>query len=430
VNEIQKKIMDLIDEEFLVRTTEELVEIPSPTGHEAEAAQFMVDRYREAGLEAHLQHISEGRGNAIGVWRGSGGGYSLMFNGHLDTSYTGKEPELVQAGYKNKAVRDGEWLIGNGTNNMKSAVVSHLAAVRALLQAGVSIRGDIVLTAVAGEIEKMPVGGYQGVDFDGYGAGTKYLLSHGYMTDFCILGEPTALRMALANGGTIWFKVTTYGSMGHTIFGDFTTSAIERMATIQKGLREWITNYQKRHEFLGEHPHVNVAAIEGGWPYRCARSPIECHLYVDVRLVPGQRIQDVQAEFYHLIKSFNDKDPSLNAKVETFATLPPTAVSKKSLLAEVVQDSHESVLGSSPKIIFKPAYMDSTHLNRYGVQTVIYGPAGRCKTIEFGWAPEIGEHVYIPDLVLGAKVYAMAALAMCSRERNSAELVPDPFAGV
>ncbi len=430
MNTTEKKILDAVDEEFLISTTMGVVDIPSPTGHEAEAAKYMVERYREAGLEAYLQQISEGRYNAIGVLRGTGEGYSLMFNGHLDTSYTGQEPELTAPGYKNKAIRDGDWLIGNATNNMKSALVAHLGAVQALLKAGVSLRGDIVLTAVAGEIEKAAVDRYQGVDYDGYGAGTRYLLTHGYITDFCILGEPTALQVAPWNGGTIWFKLTTRGSMGHTVYGDFTTSAIERMEKIQAALREWIVGYRKRHEFMGEHPHVNVAAVEGGWPFRCARSPIECRLYVDVRLVPGQRIQDVHRGFLEFVASLNNQDPDLKAKVETLATLPPTGVCRDSLVIKALEQAHERVFGQPPKIIFKPAYMDSTHLNRYGVQTGIYGPAGKCKTVSFGWAPEIGEHVYIPDLVAGTKVYALAAMDLCSRKRDPRSLASDPFAGV
>ena len=47
------------------------------------------------GIRCQWQQVEEGRANALGVWEGAGGGKSLMFNGHMDTSYSGREPWLV-----------------------------------------------------------------------------------------------------------------------------------------------------------------------------------------------------------------------------------------------------------------------------------------------------------------------------------------------
>ena len=331
MDELQKKVIDAVDEEFLVKTTMELVDIPSPTGSEEEAARYMHAKYEEAGFEAHLQKVAEGRYNAVGISPGAGGGYSLMFNGHLDTSYSGEEPELTQPGYKNKAIREGDWIYGNGAANMKSADVAYLGAAKALADAGVELKGDIVLASVVGEIEKNRIDQYQDVLYDGYGVGTRHLISHGYLTDFCILGEPTGMQVAPWHGGTMWFKIITQGLMGHTCYGDYTASAIERMERVQAAIRKWIPEYRSRNEFLGERPHVNVAAIEGGWPYRCARSPIECRLYVDVRLVPGQRVQDVEVEFKAMIAQVNEEQPDIGAKVEVFSSHPPSGIPVDSL---------------------------------------------------------------------------------------------------
>ena len=92
MDDLQKKVVGAVDEDFLVQTTMELVDIPSPTGYEEAAARYMHAKYEEAGLEAHLQKVAEGRYNAVGILPEGGGGYSLMFNGHLDTSYSGEEP--------------------------------------------------------------------------------------------------------------------------------------------------------------------------------------------------------------------------------------------------------------------------------------------------------------------------------------------------
>ncbi len=430
MDELQKKVVEAVDEDFLVRTTMELVDIPSPTGSEEAAARYMSAKYEEAGLEAHLQKVADGRYNAVGVSPGTGGGYSLMFNGHLDTSYSGEEPELTQPGYKNKAILDGEWIIGNGAFNMKSADVSYLGAVKALADAGASLKGDVVLASVVGEIEKNRIDQYQDALYDGYGVGTRHLISHGYLTDFCILGEPTGMQVAPWHGGTAWFKITTRGLMGHTCYGDYTASAIERMERVQAAIRRWIPEYRSRNEFLGERPHVNVAAIEGGWPYRCARSPVECRLYVDVRLVPGQKIQDVQAEFKGVIEGVNREHPDVGARVEVFCSHPPSGIPVDSLPSEAMIRAHEEVMGEKPNVIVKTSYLDGAHMNRYGIQTITYGPAGHTTTTSYGWNADMGEHINVRTLVNATRVYALAALDICSRDRDPSVIPEDPHANL
>ena len=431
MDDLQRKVLDYVDRDFLVNTTMELVDIPSPTGSEEEAARYMNDKYIEVGLEGDLQKISEGRYNAVGSLNGSGGGYSLMFNGHLDTSYSGEEPELTQPGYKNKAILDGDLIIGNGAFNMKSADVSYLTAVKAIIDAGIEVKGDIVCAAGAGEIEKNRIDQYQDSLYDGYGVGSRYLISHGYMTDFCILGEPTGMQLAPWHGGTIWFKVTTRGTMGHTCYGDFTESAIEKMERVQSEIRKWITGYRERNVFLNERPHVNVAALEGVWPYRCARSPIECKLYVDVRMVPGQRVQDVQNEFKQMISELNESSDDINAKVEVYSSHPPSGIPVDSLPSRAMIDSHKAIMGEEPNLIIKTSYLDGAHMNRYGVQTITYGPAGVVKDIDatsgYGWNADLGEHISITTLYEATKIYALAALDICTRERDSKEIAPDPY---
>lgn len=59
----------------------------SETDGEKALVLHVVDQLKEMGVEARAQSFDEGRrANAIGVWKGAGGGKSLMFNGHLDTN--------------------------------------------------------------------------------------------------------------------------------------------------------------------------------------------------------------------------------------------------------------------------------------------------------------------------------------------------------
>ena len=58
----------------------------SQTPGERKLAEFMAESMKQTGLEAELTPVEGERVNAIGRWRGTGGGKSLMFNGHVDTN--------------------------------------------------------------------------------------------------------------------------------------------------------------------------------------------------------------------------------------------------------------------------------------------------------------------------------------------------------
>ena len=114
----------------------EMVDIPSPTGGEADMARYMVERMGRAGLKTRLQEVDPGRPNAIGSREGAGDGVNLLFTGHMDTSYDGDEDYLTGEGFKPKAVyRDG-WLWGLGANNMKSGTCGRAGGDRGHLPRG------------------------------------------------------------------------------------------------------------------------------------------------------------------------------------------------------------------------------------------------------------------------------------------------------
>jgi acetylornithine deacetylase len=127
--------------------------VPSPTGDEQAMGERVRDELADLGLQVQWQQVEDGRPNVVGLREGQGGGKSLMFNGHMDTSYSGEEPWLVgipgfqPAGF----VEDGR-VYGLGISNMKGALACYMAAVRALRDAGVRLRGDLMVACVSGGI--------------------------------------------------------------------------------------------------------------------------------------------------------------------------------------------------------------------------------------------------------------------------------------
>src|SRR5438270_3418475 len=134
----------------------------------------MRDELDELGLQVQWQQVEDGRANVLGTWAGAGGGPSLMFNGHLDTSYSGREPWLRDVpGFQPEGFEDEGRVYGLGISNMKGALACYVEALRALQDAGIHLKGDLLIAAVCGEIEKTQQGAEEGAEFRGYAAGSR-----------------------------------------------------------------------------------------------------------------------------------------------------------------------------------------------------------------------------------------------------------------
>src|SRR5204863_502148 len=120
-----------VDADRLVRLAVDLVSVPSPTGSEQAMGERVRDELEDMGLQVQWQEVEDGRPNVVGLWEGAGGGKSLMFNGHMDTSYSGREPWLAGIrGFQPQGfVQDGR-VYGLGISNMKGALACYLEAAR------------------------------------------------------------------------------------------------------------------------------------------------------------------------------------------------------------------------------------------------------------------------------------------------------------
>src|SRR6266404_4551361 len=208
--DLAKAILAEIREDEIVAMCCDVVNIPSATGEELEMGRYMRKTFEEMGLAVSWQEVEEARANVVGLWEGAGNGKSLMFNGHMDTSNTGRETFLTGLGYKPKAVIRDKMIYGLGIYNMKGALVCYTQAVKALMRAGVKLVGEIEKTQWSDE--------FVGKEFRGYGVGTHHMVNHGVLPDMCILGEPTDMQLVLGHYGTVWVRLSTRGHYVHTAF--------------------------------------------------------------------------------------------------------------------------------------------------------------------------------------------------------------------
>jgi acetylornithine deacetylase len=402
------RILAEVREDEIVSMSSDVINIPSPTGEELLMAQYMQSELQKIGLDVTWQEVEEARANVVGRWKGSGGGKNLMFNGHMDTSNTGREEFLTGIGYKPQAVVKDGFIYGLGIYNMKGALVCYTNAVKALQRAGVRLKGDVIIAAVAGEIEKTQWGEFKGKEYRGYGYGTHYLVNHGVLPDMCILGEPTDMRVVLEHFGSMWVRISCAGIYVHTAFceGREEMNSIRRMVELMPPILKWIERWEKKASYGGKKAIVNLGGIRGGHAWRASRTPEKTDLFLDVRVPPTIPMADARRDIQQVFFELQREHPDWGLEFETYVSVPGARISEEHEMIRAIDRNHERVTGKKPEREVVTWCSDASVLSRYGVETVNYGPSSGPRDKE-------GEKVRIQTLVEITKIYALIAAELC-----------------
>jgi acetylornithine deacetylase len=401
-----------IDTDRLVDWASRAISIPSFTGSEEEMARFVAETLTDLGLAVQWQQVEDGRANVLGTLAGAGDGPSLMFNGHVDTSYSGREPWIAHVpGFQPEPfVREGR-LYGLGISNMKGALACYVEAVRALLDAGVRLHGDLLVAAVCGEIEKAQHGEAQGAEYRGYATGTRHLVTHGGLADMCILGEPTEEKVVLGHFGSLWLRISTQGNFIHTAFseGKRDQNSILRAHEVLDAVQEWIPTWEDdpRNSYRGAKAIVNVGAIEGGFGWRVSRTPRHTDLFLDIRVPPTKEMGVAKREVLEWVRSLAERFPDYGIEGEVYVTAPGAEIEEGHELVAAIDVAHEQVFGSRPERDVTRWFSDASALTRYGIPTVNYGTSTGLMDVH------LGENLEIDGLVRTAEVYARVAMEVC-----------------
>ncbi len=407
-SELAKRIIAEVCESEIISMCCEVVNICSPTGEELRMAEYMRDTFERMGLPVTWQPVEENRPNVIARWQGAGYGRTLMFNGHMDTSNTGRESFLTGVGYKPHAVVKDGFIYGLGIYNMKGALVCYTQAVKALQRAGVGLEGSITIGAVVGEIEKAEWGKYKGSQYRGYGFGTRHFVAQGGLPDMCILGEPTDMKLVLEHAGSMWARISTTGIYVHTAFaeGRQSENALKRMHDVMQQVLQWSAQWRERAAWAGHEGVVNLGCLRAGDPWRASRTPPHADLFLDIRVPPTMEMADARAAVEALVHSLQKKFPDYGIEFETFVSVPGATICKDHEMVKAIEGNHARVVGAPPVHDTVLWCSDASTLSRHGVPTVNYGPSS-------GPRDQHGEKVAIKTLVDITKVYALTAAELC-----------------
>jgi acetylornithine deacetylase/succinyl-diaminopimelate desuccinylase-like protein len=388
----------------------------SPWGSERLLADEVLAWYREQGLGARLMPITDTRANVVARIPGSGEGPSILFNAHLDTEASGPEYDRLMAVPDPNLVggrRDGDRLFGHTILNDRGPMSLFMIAGRALRDAGAPLRGDVILTSVAGETGAAPVDEYEGVAYEGKGFGSSYLVRHGGIGNYALVAETTDFGLCWFNCGAAYYKITLRGRNMYTPrlrrpseLADH-PNAIVKAAHVVTAVEAWAAEFERRRSGptpCGEvNPKAQVGAIRGGLPWRPNRSSPYCALYVDVRTLPGEDVEEVTAALRAAVAA-----TGTGAEVELIMFKPGAEGQGVEPLADAVRHAHRHVRGSDAPAQVETAvvsmWRDTNVFNGAGIPSLTFGPSR-------GRADVQGEGFFaLDDLVDAAKMYALTAL--------------------
>ena len=338
--------------------------VPGGRG-EGEAAAFVARWCREHGLDAEV--LGGDRPSVIAVRRGTGGGRSLLLNGHLDTvGHAGMDAPLEPR------VAGGR-LYGRGSYDMKGALAAILVAATTT---GV-LRGDVVLTLVADE----ELGSI----------GTEAVLER-VSADAAVVVEPTELQLAVAHRGFVAFEIETAGVAAHGSRSDLGVDAIAKMGPVLVALDELQTRLQEgeRHPLVGT-ASIHASLIEGG--QELSSYPARCVLTGERRTLPGETRAEVEREL---------RDIAVDARVRIGPSREPYEADRDHPFVELMARAAGATEHAGALF-----WTDAALVAAAGIPTVLFGPSGAGAHAEVEW-------VDIPSLERVHDVVVAAATEWCA----------------
>ena len=406
-------VLALVDPRELVDLASALIRIPSFKTEETQVALFLEKFFRSRDYAVDLQEIEPGRFQTIATLRGTGGGASLMLNGHTDinalTRRWKRDPWTPSL--------EGDRLYGHGVQNMKGGLASIIMTAEAVRRSGVRLPGDLVVACVAGETQG--------------GEGTHYLIESGLRTDAAVVAEPFgADNLVTVHSGIVHMAIHTYGVTGHIGRLEGTVNAVRKMTGIVQALERVEFRHTPRPD-LPAFPRLNVGGILGGrgQDYVLVEPPYVpdlCTILVDVHFVPGQTVDGIVADIRRALDLLAARDPDLRYEIE----IPPPAGFKgrrrlvmdpfdmptDAPIVQAVARSYRAVTGQEPKAIgtvLPHSYSadDTCHLWKAGIPCLLYGPA----TIRAN-ADEDDACVLVSEMEKVTRVLTVTALDVCRQK--------------
>jgi len=348
------------------------------TSSEKGVAELIASELERFGLEVRLQKVSDDRFNVIGQLTGEDPGRVIMLNGHMDTVNTRDpipEPTLDADGAMH----------GRGACDMKGGLAAMMLALKKLKQSNRRLKASVQFSAV--------------VDEEYLSVGTQKLLTE-YRPSAVIVGEPTELKLAVAQKGAQRFEIETFGRAAHGSAPELGIDAIANMALVIQKIGQLASIRVPNHPLLGA-PRIHASTIEGGSGWNVV--PDYCKLRVERRSLPGESPSGLEI-MEQMLAELSAGNKDFSGRVRLVVDRKPMETSKTERLVTLMQDVVERVLGKRPATTGVPYWTDAAHFAAdHGIPTCIFGPGSVAQ------AHADDEYVSIDQVIKAAQVYALVA---------------------
>ncbi|MHA6687489.1 ArgE/DapE family deacylase [Mesorhizobium sp. A556] len=417
----RQKIVEKIDQsrDQAITFLQEMVAIPSVTGDEAAIQKFVSGYMNKIGLDVDMWDTDweelkkhpgyrpvdrgyEGRPNIVATLKGTGGGRSLLLNGHTDVIPVGNGEGWSDNPWSAK-IENGR-IYGRGSCDMKSGVASHILAVQYLKELGLTPKGDVMINVV--------------IDEEVSGHGTLDTVIRGYSADAGISGETSDLAVQPACIGRIWFQIDIQGKAAGIQQRYLGISGIELGNKIAQAVQELedhrvaTIKHPLYPNALDSLPCIIGSFEAGNYP---SAFPATARLKGSIGTVPGEDHEGVKQSLVDKIAAAAAADPWMkdHPPVVRFVGYDAEAseIQVDHAIVQTVCRTYTEVTGKQPVITGRQGAADTRFLNSYGnTPTVIFGP-GSTAIMHAN-----DEYVSIDDYITSIKVMALSIYDWCNAE--------------
>ncbi|MGM0776559.1 MAG: peptidase [Bacillota bacterium] len=403
------------------RLLQQLVQEGSIRGNESSAQAVIIEKCRKLGLTLDIWEIGKeqlikhpafcsdrkdfsGNPNVVAVLKGTGGGRSIILNGHIDVVPEGDRNDWEHDPFSGR-IEDGK-LFGRGSTDMKGGTVSLLLAMEAIIALGIKVKGDVIFQSV--------------IEEESGGAGTLAAVLRGYSADGAIIPEPTNMKLFPKQQGSMWFRITVKGRSAHGGTRYEGVNAIEKAMYVMTKLQELekLRNLNIEDPLYSKIPipiPINIGKIYSGeWP-----SSVPDIAVIEGRMgvAPDEEMKSAEKELEDCLKEAAQNDPWLKKnppQVEWFGGrwLPGDLEQDHPLMA-VLSESFETVKGKQPAVEASPWGTDGGILSKIGnTPVVVFGP-GVTEA-----AHDVNEFISLEEVFDAAEIIALAILEWCGTNQG------------
>ncbi|CAI8859340.1 succinyl-diaminopimelate desuccinylase [Brevibacillus sp. IT-7CA2] len=399
------QVISFVDEQEVVRLTQELVRIPSvfrpdqAGANEERVALFVADYLRNMGLQVFYEEVVPGRPNVIAFYDSGRPGKTLLFEAHTDVVTEGDRDAWSYDPFGGTI--SGGRIYGRGSCDTKGNLAAAICAVKAIQRSKQSFTGKILLCIPCDE-ESMMIG-------------IKDFIRRGWANnvDAAIICEPEENQLCITQKGAMRAILRTFGKMAHGAMPLTGINPNTRMARAIVALEELERKEMAR---LGEHPML-------GWPSitpTILQAPVkgdaqinvvpdQCMTTLDIRTVPGQDHQELYKEISAILEGLSKEDDKFKATLELIEERPWTLTGMKEEVVTSVASAYREITKKEPVYNGVPGATDGTFLHKAGIPILTTGAGDR------HIPHHADEYVAIDQLVESTQLFALSALTFLTQ---------------